>query len=190
LRLDPAASDPLPHAVLQIETVRQAADRFDLLHFHIDHVHLPVSDAQRRPMPPGNWLGTVYHGMPRDLFHAELQPSDGYLAFLGRISYEKRPDLAIGIAIQDGLPLKIFAKVDDADEAYHRSAIEPLLDHPLIEFVGEIGDEAKQHALGDALAVLFPIDWPEPFGLIMIEAMACGTPVIALVPYPRSWKTG
>jgi len=226
LRLDPAASDPLPHAVLQIETVRQAADRFDLLHFHIDHVHLSlirslncptvttlhgrldlpdlqplfrefpdvplvsISDAQRRPMPPVNWLGTVYHGMPRDLFHAELQPRDGYLAFLGRISYEKRPDLAIGIAIQDGLPLKIFAKVDDADEAYHRSAIEPLLDHPLIEFVGEIGDEAKQHALGDALAVLFPIDWPEPFGLIMIEAMACGTPVIALVPYPRSWKTG
>ncbi|MFL5333087.1 MAG: glycosyltransferase family 4 protein [Geminicoccaceae bacterium] len=215
LRLDPAASDPLPHAVLQMETVRQAANRFDLLHFHIDHVHLPlirslpcptvttlhgrldlpdlqplfrefpdvplvsISDAQRRPMPPVNWLGTVHHGLPRDLFHAELQPRGGYLAFLGRISAEKRPDLAIEIAIQAGLPLKIFAKVDEADEGYYRSTIEPLLDHPLVEFVGEIGDEAKQRALGNALAVLFPIDWPEPFGLIMIEAMACGTPVVA-----------
>ena len=106
----------------------------------------------------------MHHGLPRNLLQAEADPRGGYLAFLGRISVEKRPDLAINIAVRAGLPLKIFAKVDGADQAYFRSEVEPLLEHPLVEFVGEIGDEEKQVALGDALAVLFPIDWPEPFG--------------------------
>jgi glycosyltransferase involved in cell wall biosynthesis len=138
-----------------------------------------ISDDQRRPMPPVRWLGTVHHGLPRDLLRLEPESRGGYLAFLGRISPEKRPDLAIEIAERAGLPLRIFAKIDRVDELYFQAKIAPLLDDPLVEFVGEIDDAAKQRALGDALALLFPIDWPEPFGLAMIEAMACGTPVIA-----------
>jgi glycosyltransferase involved in cell wall biosynthesis len=117
--------------------------------------------------------------MPRDLLRLEPEPGGGYLAFLGRVSPEKRPDLAVEIAKRAGLSLRIFAKVDRVDEPYFREKIAPLLDHPLVEFVGEIDDPAKQRALGDALALLFPVDWPEPFGLTMIEAMACGTPVVA-----------
>ncbi|HEX6011595.1 MAG TPA: glycosyltransferase family 4 protein [Geminicoccaceae bacterium] len=140
-----------------------------------------ISDDQRRPMPPGvRWLGTVHHGLPHDLLRLEPEPRGGYLAFLGRVSPEKRPDLAIEIAKRAGVPLRIFAKVDRVDELYFQQKIAPLLDHALVEFVGEIDDTAKQRALGDALGLLFPIDWPEPFGLTMIEAMACGTPVIAL----------
>jgi glycosyltransferase involved in cell wall biosynthesis len=138
-----------------------------------------ISDDQRRPMPPVHWLGTVHHGLPPDLLRPQPRPRADYLAFLGRISPEKRPDLAIEIAKRAGRKLKIFAKVDRVDEPYFRAEIVPLIDHPLIEFVGEINDAGKQEALGDALALLFPIDWPEPFGLVMIEAMACGTPVIA-----------
>lgn len=137
-----------------------------------------ISDAQRTPLPWVNWLATIYHGLPDDLY--SLQPKDGsYLAFLGRISPEKRVDLAIEIAKRVDIPIKIAAKVDPADEEYFEAVARPAMDHPLVEFVGEIGDHEKQEFLGDAHAMLFTIDWPEPFGLVMIEAMACGTPVIA-----------
>ena len=137
-----------------------------------------ISDDQRRPLPFANWAATVQHGMNASLY--AFQPrSEGYLAFLGRISPEKRPDRAIAIAIASGKPLKIAAKVDAADKAYFEARIEPLLAHPLVEFIGEIGDHEKSAFLGGADALLFPIDWPEPFGLVMIEAMACGAPVIA-----------
>ncbi|WP_201841969.1 glycosyltransferase family 4 protein [Microvirga zambiensis] len=138
-----------------------------------------ISDSQRAPMPPhANWLATVHHGLPSSICPFEDKGGD-YLAFLGRISPEKRPDRAIAIATRAGIPLKIAAKVDSADRAYFEEVIEPLLDHPLVEFIGEIDESAKCDFLGKALALLFPIDWPEPFGLVMIEAMSAGTPVIA-----------
>jgi glycosyltransferase involved in cell wall biosynthesis len=138
-----------------------------------------ISRDQRRPMPPVNWAGTVHHGLPRHLYPFHPVPEGGYLAFLGRISPEKRPDLAIEIARRAGIRLRIAAKVDRVDEAYFREVIEPLLDDPLVEFIGEVGEGEKAAFLGNARALLFPIDWPEPFGLVIIEAMACGTPVIA-----------
>ena len=138
-----------------------------------------ISEDQRKPLPFANWIGTVHHGMPSELYTFHLR-SEGYLAFLGRISPEKRPDRAIEIARRCGKPLKMAAKVDVADRAYWSDVIEPMIrDEPLVEFVGEIGDAEKSAFLGGADALLFPIDWPEPFGLVMIEAMACGTPVIA-----------
>jgi len=138
-----------------------------------------ISDSQRAPMPPrSNWLATVHHGLPPAVCPFNEQRGS-YLAFLGRIAPEKRPDRAIEIAKRAGIPLKIAAKVDPADQAYYEEVIVPLLDHPLIEFVGEIDEGAKSDFLGHALALLFPIDWPEPFGLVMIEAMSAGTPVIA-----------
>lgn len=137
-----------------------------------------ISDAQRRALPWLRWLGTVHHGLPRGLYGFRRE-SDGYLAFVGRISPEKRVDRAIEIARRAELPLRIAAKVDAVDAEYFRQVVRPLLDHPLVEFLGEIGDRGKEELLGGARAVLFPIDWPEPFGLIMIEALACGTPVIA-----------
>ena len=138
-----------------------------------------VSDAQREPVPDQNWVGTVYHGLPsREL---QFHPNPGtYLAFLGRISPEKRVDRAIEIAKACGWPLKIAAKVDPADALYFKTTIEPMLDHPLIEYTGEIAEAQKGAFLGGARALLFPIDWPEPFGLVMIEALACGTPVVAI----------
>lgn len=137
-----------------------------------------ISDAQRRPLPWANWQATVHHGLPADLYAYHSQPQ-GYLAFLGRISPEKRPDHAIEVAKRTGLPLRIAAKVDPADLQYFRSEIEPLLDHPLIEFIGEISDREKNDFVGNALALVCPYDWPEPFGLVLIEALACGTPVLA-----------
>lgn len=137
-----------------------------------------ISNHQRRPLRSARWLGTVYHGLPQALYPFCARPEGGYLAFLGRISPEKRVDRAIEIARRAGWPLKIAAKVDRADRDYFRDTIAPLLDAPGIEFLGEIGDADKAGFLGQAAALLFPIDWPEPFGLVMIEAMACGTPVI------------
>jgi glycosyltransferase involved in cell wall biosynthesis len=144
---------------------------------------ISISDSQREPMPAGlNWLATVYHGMPQSICPFHSAGSD-YLAFLGRISPEKRPDRAIEIAKRAGIKLKIAAKVDKADRGYFNEVIKPMLDHPLIEFIGEINDSQKSDFLGCALALLFPIDWMEPFGLVMIEAMSAGTPVIA-------WRNG
>jgi glycosyltransferase involved in cell wall biosynthesis len=142
-----------------------------------------ISNHQRRPLRFASWLGTVQHGLPAQLHAQGFSGAGGYLAFLGRISPEKRPDRAIALAKRTGMPLKIAAKVDYADRHYFRDEIEPLLDDPLVEYIGEIDDAGKAAFLGNAAALLFPIDWPEPFGLVMIEAMACGTPVIA-------WRCG
>jgi len=138
-----------------------------------------ISDHQRRPLHFANWKATVHHGMPAEQYRFAPE-SEGYLAFLGRISPEKRPDRAIEIATKLGKRLKMAAKVDAADKIYYEEKIKPMIDgNPLIEFIGEIGDHQKSAFLGGAEALLFPIDWPEPFGLVMIEAMACGTPVVA-----------
>ncbi len=137
-----------------------------------------ISNAQRRPIPAANWVATVHHGLPENLLRPQpARPS--YLAFLGRISPEKRVDAAIRIAQRCGLPLKIAAKVDHADADYFTEVIRPLLEAPGVDFIGEIGDDRKADFLSGAIALLVPIDWPEPFGLVMIEAMACGVPVVA-----------
>jgi glycosyltransferase involved in cell wall biosynthesis len=138
-----------------------------------------ISNAQRAPISGANFVATVYHGLPLDLYQPNYNPRGGYLAFLGRIAPEKRPDQAIAIARAAGIPLRIAAKVDKVDEAYFREVVAPLLKGPGVEFIGEINERAKTAFLGEAAALLFPIDWPEPFGLVIIEAMACGTPVIA-----------
>ena len=154
------------------------------LYDHFDRVPLvSISASQQRPIPHANWLGRVHHGLPLDLYRPNFSPSD-YLAFVGRISPEKRLDRAIEIATAVGLPLRVAAKIDRADRDYYHDRIEPLLrTNPLVEFIGEVDDAGKQELYGNALALLFPIDWPEPFGLVMIEANACGTPVIA-------WRNG
>jgi glycosyltransferase involved in cell wall biosynthesis len=149
---------------------------------YADEALVSISQSQRKPLPHLPWLGTVYHGLPEDLYAPRFDQG-GYLAFLGRMSPEKRVDRAIEIATRLGMPLKIAAKVDRNDRDHFHEHIEPLLDNPLVEFVGEIGDSQKSRFLGEARALLFPIDWPEPFGLAMIESMACGTPVIA-------WRCG
>lgn len=206
--------DPLAHHVRMIEMVAREARDFDVVHFHIDYIHFPVtrrekipavttthgrldipdvlplfrefpdmplvsiSNAQRKPMPWGNWLATVYHGLPEHLYTPhDRQPQ--YLAFLGRISPEKRVDRAIAIARRVGMPLRIAAKIDAADEEYFKTKIRKLLDDSLVEYIGEIGEHEKCEFLSKAHALLFPIDWPEPFGLVVIEALACGTPVVA-----------
>ncbi len=165
-----------------ITTLHGRLDLPDLQPFYRRFQDFPlvsISNDQRGPLPEAHWAGTVYHGLPLDLHRFRPSTDQGYLAFLGRISPEKRPDRAIEIARRAGLPLKIAAKVDNADRAYFEAQIKPLLADPLVEFVGEIGDADKSEFLGNARALLFPIDWPEPFGLVVIESMACGTPVIA-----------
>ena len=214
LRLDKGCVDQLAPHLVMLEKVFRSAHRFDIIHFHVDYLHFPISsrlgirhvttlhgkltipelshlydtypdipvvsisNAQRRPLPQANWQATVYHGLPLTPFDARKKPDD-YLAFLGRISPEKRVDRAIEIAKRVGMKLRIAAKVDRADTDYYKEQIKPLLDHPLVEFIGEIGEHEKFDFLGNARALLFPIDWPEPFGLVMIEAMRCGTPVVA-----------
>jgi glycosyltransferase involved in cell wall biosynthesis len=207
-------TDQLAHHFVMLEEVLERADQFEIIHFHVDYMHFPLSKLlglvqvstlhgrldspdlvpifrkfknmplvsislkQRKPLPWVNWVGNVYHGLPTDLL--PLGSGRGkYLAFLGRISPEKRVDRAIEIAKKLDMPLKIAAKVDGADRDYYERDVKPLLNTPNVEFVGEINEQQKGAFLGDAYAYLFPIDWPEPFGLTMIEAMACGTPTIA-----------
>ncbi|HEY8100649.1 MAG TPA: glycosyltransferase family 4 protein [Burkholderiaceae bacterium] len=199
---------------MELDLVCQYAQNFDVIHFHTDYLHFPItkylgtphvttlhgrldlpelpplykhfnnvplvsiSNSQRTPLPWANWCGTVYHGMPPLCDSIESTPDD-YFVFIGRVSPEKRVDRAIDIARQCGIPLYIAAKVDIADEAYFNEYIRPLMDTPLVTFLGEINDVEKSKLLKHAKALLFPIDWPEPFGLVMIEAFSCGTPVIA-----------
>lgn len=174
---------PLTRRLLHshLTTLHGRLDIPDLQPLYREFNDMPVvsiSDSQREPLPMANWLGTVYHGLPRDLFRFHAEPGS-YFAFLGRISPEKRVDRAIEIARKVGMPLKIAAKIDQIDLRYFKTKIEPLLPGPFVEYIGEVGDREKEAFLGNAFALLFPIDWPEPFGLVMIEAMACGTPVIA-----------
>lgn len=169
-------------------TVTTLHGRLDLKEFSFLYQHfkdipvVSVSNNQRKPLPYLNWQGTVYHGLPKDLYTFHKKPGK-YLAFLGRISPEKRVDRAIEIAEKVGMKLKIAAKVDEVDKEYFEDKIKPLLKSPYVEFIGEIGEKEKDEFLGNAYALLFPIDWPEPFGLVMIESLACGTPVVA-------WRCG
>jgi len=217
LRLDENCIDHIAPHILMIEKVFQRAKEFDLIHFHIDHLHLPlarghsvpvlstfhgrldipdlpplykefrdlpytsISNSQRIPLPWLNWEGTVYHGLNPSAF--SFRPKSGkYLAFLGRICAEKGVEHAIVIAKKFGMNLKIAAKVSDVDQRFFEEKIEPLMDGSFVEFVGEIDEVQKDDFLGNAYATLFPIVWPEPFGIVMIESIACGTPVIAF-PY-------
>ena len=164
------------HWRLDIPDVQPLFDEFR------DMPMVSISDSQRRPLPQARWIGTVYHGLAPEVCPFNPMPRGArgpYLAFLGRVSPEKGLDRAIEIARRAGLRLRIAAKVDDADERFFRERIEPLIDRRTVEFVGEVDEARKPGFLGNAVALLFPIDWPEPFGLAMIEAMSCGTPVIA-----------
>jgi len=165
----------------QITTLHGRLDIPDLVPLYREFSEMPVvsiSDSQRVPLPWINWMGTVHHGMPEDLLLPVLETGK-YLAFLGRISPEKGVDKAIEIALRAEMPLKIAAKVDRADREYFESRIKPMLGSDLIEFIGEIGDLEKNQFLGNAAAFLFPINWSEPFGIVLIESLACGLPVVA-----------
>jgi glycosyltransferase involved in cell wall biosynthesis len=215
LRLDTAVRDPLAPLALMLEQVRAQAQEFDILHFHLQHVHLPlfrplarrtvttmhgrldlaellplyrefsemplvsISTAQRLPLAFANWVATVHHGLADEVCPFNPAPRGGYFAFLGRVSPEKGLDRAIEIARRAGVRLRIAAKIDAADEQYFEHEIVPYLGLPGVEFIGEVTEAQKPAFLGNATALLFPIDWPEPFGLAMIEAMSCGTPVLA-----------
>ena len=218
LRLS-GVQDPTPYLALMLEMVRQRTHEFDVLHFHLDHLHLPlfrpmarktvttmhgrldlpalaplyrefadmplvsISNSQREPLPSANWVATVHHGLASEICPFNPAPRGGYFAFLGRLSPEKGVERAIEIARRSGVRLRVAAKIDPTEQRYFRERVEPLLGLPGIDFLGEVDEAGKPAFLGNATALLFPIDWPEPFGLSMIEAMSCGTPVIA-------WRNG
>jgi glycosyltransferase involved in cell wall biosynthesis len=214
LRLGRPRSDPIAAQTVLLEAMSQQAAEFDVIHAHIDWLHLPllnrlgvpfvttmhgrldlpglpnvvrrfpgapfvsISNDQRAPLGDANWLGTVYHGLPANLFRPGFE-GGSYLAFLGRLTAEKGPEAAIRIARTAGMPLRIAAKVPRGERRYFKERLEPQIDGDQIRLIGEVNDKTKEKFLAGASALLFPIDWPEPFGLVMIEAMACGTPVIA-----------
>lgn len=214
LRLSRPQADPWIALSVAMETLGRHASEFDVLHCHLDWVHLPlvtrigvpflttlhgrldlpglpalietfpeasfvsISDDQRKPLPGACWAGTVYHGLPPDLLKPRFESGD-YLAFLGRLTPEKGPEVAIRIALESGMPLRIAAKIPRGERRYFNERLEPLIDGQRVQLVGEVDEAKKQQFLAGAAALLFPIDWPEPFGLVLIEAMACGTPVIA-----------
>jgi glycosyltransferase involved in cell wall biosynthesis len=218
LRLSKPAIDPAVATSALIDAVAARAEEFDLIHWHTDWLHLPltryiktpclttlhgrldlpfmkpmvrgfgnspfvsISNSQRGPLPELNWAATIYHGLPERLLSYRAEPGS-YLAFLGRLTPEKGPDIAIRVAKAAKMPLRMAAKIPRGETRYFKNTIEPLLDGPEVQFVGEVNEKQKTDFLGNASALLFPIDWPEPFGLVMIEAMACGTPVIA-------WRRG
>jgi glycosyltransferase involved in cell wall biosynthesis len=214
LRLGRPRMDPITAQALLLEAVARRHNQFDVLHFHIDWLQLPlfsrmptrflttfhgrldlpglkaitaqfpgaafvaISNNQREPLPGLRWLNTIYHGLPEQCLRASTQPGH-YLAFLGRLTAEKGPEDAIRIAKAAGMQLRIAAKIPRGEQRYFKERLNPLIDGKQIHLVGEVDDTRKQDFLSQAAALLFPIDWPEPFGLVMIEAMACGTPVIA-----------
>jgi glycosyltransferase involved in cell wall biosynthesis len=214
LRLGRPRTDPMVAQAALLEAVARQAAEFDVIHTHIDWLHLPllsrlgvpflttchnrmdlpgfadvvrrfpdapfvsISNNQRLTLNEANWLGTVYHGLPADLFRPSFEPGS-YLAFLGRLTAEKGPEAAIRIARAAKMPLRIAAKVPRDERNYFKEKLEPQIDGGQIQLTGEVNDATKREFLAGAAALLFPIDWPEPFGLVMIEAMACGTPVIA-----------
>ena len=214
LRLGRPRTDPMAVQAALLEEVARTAAEFEVIHAHIDWLHLPllsrlgtpflttchgrmdlpgfpdvigrfpaapfvsISDNQRVPLREANWIGTVYHGLPVNLYEPSFERGS-YLAFLGRLTAEKGPEAAIRIACAAGMPLHIAAKVPRGERGYFKERLEPQVDGKQIQLTGEVNDETKRQFLAGAAALLFPIDWPEPFGLVMIEAMACGTPVIA-----------
>lgn len=214
IRPDMVRPSWLVHHSVEMDLVADLASNFDIIHFHTDYLHFPISrhlhiphvttmhgrldlpelgplfkhfstlplvsisKNQRVPIPSARWIDTIYHGLPPDLYACGAG-GGGYFLFLGRICQEKRVDRAIEIARHCGMPLYIAAKIDEADRVYFNEVVRPLMNDPLVKYIGEVGEHEKQVLLQNAHALLFPIDWPEPFGLVMIEAFACGTPVVA-----------